>query len=162
MDVATLGSRKTRSLVAQAERLPLVPTVLMRVLGLDPGSERYFECLLVASEQDPTFAVRLIRLANAPASAPASAPSKPIVTIRQAVVRLGARECAGLATAVAVARGFVPGTAAYRNLWLHSVQAAVGERTITGLMLGASVSPEHASSSRRTVNLEILLPSQGS
>ncbi|MGA2711387.1 MAG: HDOD domain-containing protein, partial [Steroidobacteraceae bacterium] len=81
-------------LAAHAEQLPLLPTVVMRVLALDTHSDKYFEALLAVAEEDPTFAVRLIRLANAPRSAPA----KPIITIRQAVVRLGARECAGLVT----------------------------------------------------------------
>jgi len=84
----------------------------MRVLALDARSDQYFEALLAVAEEDPTFAVRLIRLANAPRSAPA----KPIITIRQAVVRLGARECAGLVTALAVSRVFVPTTAGQRNL----------------------------------------------
>jgi len=140
MDMATRGPGRVKSLVAQAEQLPLLPTVVMRVLRLDPAGERYFERLLAVAEEDPTFAVRLIRLANAPSSAPA----RPIVTVRQAVVRLGAKECAGLVTALAVARVFVPTTAAHRNLWLHSLQVAVASRVIAGLMTGASVSPEHA------------------
>src|SRR5271166_1047395 len=127
-------------LAAHAEQLPLLPTVVMRVLALDTRSDQYFEALLAVAEEDPTFAVRLIRLANAPSSAP----STPIVTIRQAVVRLGARECAGLVTTLAVARVFVPTTAGHRNLWLHSLQVAVAARVIAGLMTGASVSPEHA------------------
>lgn len=79
-------------LAAHAEQLPLLPTVVMRVLALDTRSDQYFEALLAVAEEDPTFAVRLIRLANAPRSAPA----KPIITIRQAVVRLGARGISGI------------------------------------------------------------------
>src|SRR5271167_3575799 len=97
---------KLKDLAAHADQLPLLPTVVLRVLRLDARSDRYFEELLAVAEEDPTFAVRLIRLSNAPTSAPA----KPIVTIRQAIIRLGARECAGLVTALAVSRIFVPAT----------------------------------------------------
>jgi putative nucleotidyltransferase with HDIG domain len=127
-------------LAAHAEQLPLLPTVVMRVLALDPRSDQYFEALLAVAEEDPTFAVRLIRLANAPTSAPA----KPIITIRQAVVRLGARECAGLVTALAVSRVFVPTTVGQRNLWRHALQVAVGARTITSLMTTPGVLPAQA------------------
>ena len=123
-----------RDLVAQTEQLPMLPSVVMRLLALDPRSDRYFETLLEVAEDDPTFAVRLIRLANAPTSAPRT----PIVSIRQAVVRLGAKECTGLVTAVAIARVFLPTTEDQRNLWLHSLQVAVAARAIAGLMSGVS------------------------
>ncbi len=131
---------KVRDLAARAEQLPLLPTVVLRVLRLDSGGDRYFEELLGLAEEDPTFAMRLVRLANAPASAP----SKPIVTIRQAVTRLGARECAGLVTALAVSRVFVPTTAAQRNLWLHALQTAVAARTIASLMVHPAIAPDQA------------------
>ncbi len=134
------GPAKVRDLAARAEQLPLLPTVVLRVLRLDSGSDRYFEELLALAEEDPTFALRLIRLANAPASAPA----RPIVTIRQAVTRLGARECAGLVTALAVSRVFVPTTTAQRNLWLHALQTAVASRTIASLMAHPPIAPDQA------------------
>jgi putative nucleotidyltransferase with HDIG domain len=137
---AAHGPARARNLAAQAEQLPLLPTVVIRVLQLDPGSDRYFEGLLAIAEEDPTFAVRLIRLANSPANAPV----KPIVTIRQAVVRLGARECAGLVTALAVSRVFVPTTVAQRNLWLHALQTAVAARVIANLLVERRVPPEQA------------------
>lgn len=73
-----------------------------------------------------------------------SAPSKPIVTVRQAVVRIGARECAGLVTAVAVSRVFIPRTRAQRNFWVHALQVAVGARTIAALSLAGGIHPGQA------------------
>lgn len=131
---------KMREIAVKAEQLPLLPTIVLRVLRLDPLSERYFEDLLGLAEEDPTFAVRLIRLANAPTSAPA----KPIVTIRLAVIRLGARECAGLVTALAVSRIFVPRTVAHRHLWLHALQTAVAARTIAAMRPSAAIAPDQA------------------
>ena len=140
MSASHRGPAKVRDLAARAEQLPLLPTVVLRVLRLDAGSDRYFEELLALAEEDPTFALRLIRLANAPASAPV----KPIVTIRQAVTRLGARECAGLVIALAVSRVFVPTTLAQRNLWLHALQVGVAARTIASLMVHPRVEPDQA------------------
>src|SRR5487761_2129065 len=131
---------KLRSLADSAGQLPLLPSIVLRVLQLDSSSDRSFEDLLRLAEEDPTFAVRLIRLANAPTSAPA----KPIVTIRQAVVRLGARECAGLVTALAISRVFVPTTTVHRQLWLHALQTAVAARTIASLMPKANIAPDQA------------------
>lgn len=131
---------KVRDLAAHADQLPLLPSVVVRVLALDSRSDRYFDELVALAEEDPTFAVRLIRVANAPLSAP----STPIVTVRQAVVRIGARECAALVTSVAVSRVFVPRTTAQRSLWVHALQVAVAARTIAGLSLGGALVPGHA------------------
>ena len=138
--VAPRDPAKMRDIAAGVEQLPLLPTIVLRVLRLSPRSDRYFEDLLGLAEEDPTFAVRLIRLANAPTSAPA----KPIVTIRQAVIRLGARECAGLVTALAVSRIFVPTTASHRHLWLHALQTAVAARTIARMLVGQKIPPDQA------------------
>lgn len=131
---------RARTLAARAEQLPLLPSVLLRVLALDPGGDDYFDGILGIAEQDPSFAARVIRLANAPMSAPA----KPIVSVRQAVVRLGARECATLATALAVARVFVPVTQGQRNLWVHALQVAVAARTIASLTATLRFAPDQA------------------
>ena len=82
MTSATDSTSKMRNLAALAEQLPLLPTVIKRVLAMNASADQYFEDLITLAEEDPTFAVRLIRIANAPWSAP----SKPIVTVRQAAV----------------------------------------------------------------------------
>jgi len=140
MTDVTAGASRVRDLAAHAEQLPLLPAVVMRVLALDPRNDRYFDDLVALAEEDPTFTVRLLRVANAPMSAP----TKPIVTVRQAVVRIGARECAGLVTSVAVSRVFIPRTSAQRNLWVHALQVAVAARTIAALSLAGRVHPGQA------------------
>lgn len=129
-----------RELAAHTEQLPLLPSVLLRVLSLDPSQEDFFDAILDVAEQDPTFAVRVIRLANAPTSAPV----RPITTVKQAVVRLGARECATLATALAVARVFIPATPGQKDLWRHALQVAVAARTIAALTATQKFAPDQA------------------
>ena len=131
---------KAGELAAHVGSLPLLPSVVMRVLALDSDSDRYFDELLAVVAQDPTLAVRLIRLANSAMSAP----GKPIVTLLQAAIRVGTRECAGLVTALAVSRVFIPRTQGQRDLWRHALQAAVCARTIVSRISGSRYTPDQA------------------
>ncbi|MDE2305329.1 MAG: HDOD domain-containing protein [Gammaproteobacteria bacterium] len=133
-------SQKEQRMVARVAQLPVLPSVVMQVMSLDSTDPGYFEDLVRIAEQDPTFAIRLLRVANAANSSP----TKPILTVRQAAIRIGSRECAGLITAMAVSKVFVPRTVAQRNLWVHSVQTAVASRTISKLMIRRTVAPDHA------------------
>jgi putative nucleotidyltransferase with HDIG domain len=114
--------------------------VLARIVALDPEGPSYFDQLVKLAEEDPNFAVRLLRLANAAASAPA----KPILTVRQAAVRVGARESASLVTSMSVSRVFVPRSTGQKNLWVHALQVAVTARTIASLAPAAHVAPDQA------------------
>lgn len=131
---------KERRLVERIAHLPLLPTVLVRILALDAEDPSYFDKLVKLAEEDPNFAVRLLRVANAAASAP----TKPVVTVRQAAIRIGARESAGLVTSMSVSRVFVPRSAGQRDLWIHSLQVAVGARTIASLAPAAHIPPDQA------------------
>jgi HD-like signal output (HDOD) protein len=51
-----------------------------------------------------------------------------IVSLEQAVTRLGTQRCAGLILALAVIKVFVPRSEAQRNLWIHSLQTALFAR----------------------------------
>lgn len=142
--MSTTAARSTpaavRDLAARATQLPLLPSVIVRVMALDPSRDDYFDAILGIAEEDPGFAVRVMRLANAATSAPAS----PIVDIRHAVVRVGARECATLVTALAVSRVFIPTTRSQRDLWLHALQVAVAARVIASLTATLRFAPEQA------------------
>ncbi len=140
MSGQTHGSAGMRSVASAVDQLPVLPSVVSRMLTLDPAAEGYFDAVLSIAEEDPTFAVRVIRLANSPTSAP----TKPIVSVRQAVVRLGARECAALVTALSVSRVFIPTTQGQRNLWVHALQTAVAARTIAAIPAARRCSPEQA------------------
>lgn len=106
------------------EELPVLPAVVSEVLSLDSDADDYFERVLSLAERDPPFAARVLRIANSPASAP----GRPIVSLRHAVTRIGARQCTELVLAMTVLRVFVPRSAAQRSLWLHAIQTALASR----------------------------------
>ncbi|MGB5257508.1 MAG: HDOD domain-containing protein, partial [Woeseiaceae bacterium] len=74
------------------DELPLLPQVLVRILQLDTESDSFFEEFGKLTKEDPAFAVRVITLANSAASAPAV----PVVSIRDALTRMGSHAIRGL------------------------------------------------------------------
>lgn len=104
--------------------LPLLPAVVVRMMGLTLDSDQLFEEVLEIASQDPSLALRVLRMANSAMSAPVS----PIETLERAVLRLGAAHVAELVTAAAVTRVFVPRTLGERNLWHHAIEVATASR----------------------------------
>jgi HD-like signal output (HDOD) protein len=117
---------RAREIALQVDTLPLLPSVLVRVLSLDPESDAYFDQLVELASREPNLAVRLLRYANSAMSAP----GRPIHTLQQAAMRIGTQECTHLVTALAVARVFVPSTPAQRDLWRHSLLVAHCSRLV--------------------------------
>ncbi|MAF83436.1 MAG: HDOD domain-containing protein [Gammaproteobacteria bacterium] len=130
--------------IAELERkpdeLPLLPTVVARLLALRSHDDDYFDQILILAQEDPPFALRLIKLANSAFSAPAEA----ITSLEGAIVRLGSQHIANLSTSMAVTRVFLPTTQGERNLWAHSIQAAVAARIIANLNEDLKVQPDQA------------------
>ncbi len=133
----SLGHREGRSpeaTLSEIERslndLPMLHSVVAKLLALDRESDTFFDDVVELSEEDPPFAIRIIRLANSAAYAPA----QPISVIRDAVARLGAQQIVGVSTAMAVARVFVPTTASDRFLWTHALEVACWARHIARLL----------------------------
>jgi len=122
------------------EELPLLPSIIVRLMALDTTDEHYFEHVLELSQSDPTFALRVIRLSNSPISAPIS----PITNLRDAIARLGVKTVTDLVTSVAAMRVFVPNTQGEKNLWIHSVQVAVGAQHIAQANPSLGIDPEQA------------------
>jgi putative nucleotidyltransferase with HDIG domain len=118
---------RARAIAARVETLPLLPGVVTRLLSLDPASDEYFNDLIAIASSEPNFAIRVLRCANSAASAP----GRPITSLMQAAYRIGTERCGQLATAVAVARVFVPRTREQRELWAHSLRVASLSRLIT-------------------------------
>jgi len=108
------------------EELPVLPGVVMRMMGLSPESDQFFEEVLNIASEDPGLALRVIRTANSPMSAPRS----PVETIEGAIARLGANHVAELVTTVAIARVFVPRSSGETELWLHAIEVATACRAI--------------------------------
>ena len=85
------------------DELPVLPSVVVRLMSLTPESEKFFEEVLTVASEDPGLALRVIRTANSPMSAPRS----PITSLEAAVARLGANHIADLevlAEAIALAK----------------------------------------------------------
>jgi len=120
--------------------LPLLPSFIVRLLALDANDDNYFEQVLELSEQDPTFALSVIRLSNSVVSSPIS----PIVTLRDAVTRLGVKAVANLVTSMSAMRVFIPTTQGEKNLWVHSLQVAVCARVIARTANDLKINPEQA------------------
>jgi HD-like signal output (HDOD) protein len=102
------------------DELPVLPGVVVRLMGLSPESDQLFEEVLNIASEDPALALRVIRTANSPLSAPRS----PVETIEGAIARLGANHVAELVTTVAIARVFVPRSPGETELWLHAIEVA--------------------------------------
>ncbi|MGB5334284.1 MAG: HDOD domain-containing protein [Woeseiaceae bacterium] len=122
------------------DELPLLPQVLVRILQLDTESDSFFEEFGKLTKEDPAFAVRVITLANSAASAPAV----PVVSIRDALTRMGSHAIRGLVASLAVQRVFLPTKPNEVGLWQHSVYAAFAAAKIAELIPDIQVDPAEA------------------
>lgn len=120
--------------------LPVLPQVLVKILQLDPTSERYFEEFGKLAKEDPAFAVKVIALANSAASAPAV----PIMTIRDALTRMGAQSIRSLVASLAVQRVFMPSKPNEVRLWEHSVYTAFAAAQIAEVAPALEIDPAEA------------------
>ena len=116
-------------MVHKIDELPLLPQVLVRVMQLDASRDSYFEEFETLAREDPTLAVRVVALANSAALAPL----EPIVTIKEALARIGTVRVRNLVIALGVQRVFMPADASQTRLWRHSVNAAVAAERIAQL-----------------------------
>ena len=122
------------------QELPLVPAVVAHLLALDTDQDNYFEAVLALAQEDPALALHIIKLSNGAKDAPI----EPIVSLREAVVRIGTRNIASLITSMAVIKVFTPTTFAEKNLWLHAIQVAVTARVVACTTTAFKVNPEQA------------------
>lgn len=113
-------------LLKKVDTLPVLPRVLSQLLELDPSAPTWFDDLVKIVEAEPSYAIRLIGAANSMASHAVT----PISRIRDAVVRLGAREVSNLAISMSVVRVFVPRNDWERGLWTHALEVAAVARAL--------------------------------
>ncbi len=128
------------TLERKMQDLPLLPAVVARLLALDSDHDDYFDEVLALAQEDPAFALRIIKLSNGAKDAPV----EPIVSLREAVVRIGTRNIASLITSMAVINVFTPTTHSEKNLWLHAIQVAVTARVVACTTSAFTVNPEQA------------------
>ena len=113
--------------VLQAEILPSLPAVAVKVLALDPDLAAADLARVIA--QDAPLSARILKAANSPLYAPAS----PVGNIKRAIILLGNRQVRTLALAFSL----VPLQNArldFTRFWQHSLATAVGTRRLLKLM----------------------------
>ncbi len=119
------------------DELPLLPQVLVRILQLDPNGDNYFEEFGKLTKEDPAFAVRVIALANSSASSPVA----PVVSIREALTRMGVGTIRSLVASLAVQRVFLPTKPNEISLWQHSVFTAFAAAKLAEVLPDLKVDP---------------------
>ncbi len=112
MDQHTLDNKITE--------LPMLPTVVVNLMTLSVEDERYFDKVLELAERDPLLALKIIKISNLVKNSSV----KPVLNLKEAIVRLGVNEIHGLVASIAVTKVFVPNSPAEKRLWHHSIQVA--------------------------------------
>lgn len=125
---------------AEIDALPTLPAVVSELMGLDISDENYFDKVQRLAENDPTFAIRLIRQANTVQNASLTQ----ISSLEQAITRIGTRQIKGLITTFSIAKIFIPSNKSESSLWEHSVEVAVAARAIAAMDNQIQIDPEQA------------------
>jgi putative nucleotidyltransferase with HDIG domain len=123
-----LQTRTIASLEARLEHIALLPAVIARLAALDLNSPSATEEVVALICSDPPLALRLMRLANSQVHA-----TRGIGAIPEAILRVGIDNLANMILALSVVEVFVPHTRGQRNLWIHSIQAALVARRLAVL-----------------------------
>jgi HD-like signal output (HDOD) protein len=134
------SDRRLQDMQRHISDLPVLPTLVGRLVTLDMTSEGAFDEVVEIAEEEPTFTVRILALANSALFAP----NQEILNIRQAVSRVGACRIAELCTSMALLRAFSPTSDEERGLWKHALQTAVAARHIASASPVCSAEPQDA------------------
>ena len=129
-DGASSAAVALDDMLSKVDDLPMLPQVLVRIMQLNPEAEDYFETFENLVKDDPPFAVKVITVANSAAFAPVN----PIVTIHNALTRLGSVTVRNLVASLAVQRVFMPTKENEIRLWEHSIKVAVASQAIARLL----------------------------
>ncbi len=109
--------------------LPLLPDAVMQILSLCNSPDSSASALSAALHRDPALAGHIIRVTNSPAYYPGT----PIVSLQQAIGRLGQRTIAEIAVGISV-KGSVMNLPAFgvemALLWKHAAAAGAWSREI--------------------------------
>jgi putative nucleotidyltransferase with HDIG domain len=116
--------------LTEGVELPVLPSILAKMVQLNPDAANYFDELVELAESDPLFAVRALRLAGSARYARRAQPR----SIRGAIAVLGSQTTRQLLVSFAITQVFVPRTEEECSLWLHSLQVADAARLVAELM----------------------------
>lgn len=139
MEPARTPALSSEELERRLRKLPMLPAVFGELIGLDASADDYGARVGEIAGREPGLAGRLLSVANGAVLAPASQ----ITTLRDALVRLGARRVSTLISSFAMMKVFVPTTQAQRDLWRHAAQTAVAAQEIATAS-GWDVAPQTA------------------
>lgn len=121
------------ALTRSAQHIEALPASVSRLMALTRGDSWSLHDVEQIVRLDQALTLRLLRAANSAASASAV----PIVTVREAIVRLGVRSLLSLAMAVGVQKRFARGLPEYGlsegELWRHSVASALAAEILPTL-----------------------------
>ena len=134
-----LASAKQR-LEQHLKDVPVLPTVLAKLMALDANSDAHFEEMLRLIEAEPNFSARLLAAANSAASAPRN----PITSVRSAFLRLGSVPATNLVLSVAVTQMLPPRDASEKGVWRHCLDTAVTARHFAAAWGDPELDPEVA------------------
>ncbi len=122
------------------DTLPVLPTVVSKLMALDRARPDYFEQVLGLLEADPTYAARILAAANSAADAPRAR----ITSVRRALTTLGSAKASDTILTVAISRMFVPRDDWEKSLWRHSLQVAIALRTLVHASPRADIRTDEA------------------
>jgi putative nucleotidyltransferase with HDIG domain len=132
---AHVGTERTRrKLQGLADRIPPLPEVVMRTLGLLDQPDAEAAAIEAVIQHDPVLVGKLLMLVNSPLFAM----NREISTIREGVVLLGLAPLRGMLLAYSAGQMMIADYSCYghssRGLWSHSVAVAAGARCLGGIM----------------------------
>ena len=135
-----MDSQTLEDLKRKIVKLPPLSTVVTRLLALNPDNDDFFESVLALAKEDPTFTLRIIKLSNSAINTPV----EEIMGIKEAIVRIGTSQIAGLIASMAMTEVFIPTSQWQKNLWRHAIQVAVISRVLACATTAFTVNPEQA------------------
>jgi HD-like signal output (HDOD) protein len=131
-DIAQLVRAALAERLAAGIELPLLPQVASQVVSLAGSDKADAGQLSALIHRDPALAGHVLRIANSPAYMP----KMPIVSLQQAVARLGLNLVTEIALAASVQSGTfrVPGyEAVLKQLWQHALASGAFAKEIARL-----------------------------
>ncbi len=122
------------------EQLPMLPEIVRELMALRQDSPDYFDQVARALHADPAFATRVLQYANSAALGAA----RPITTLHEAMLRVGARGAVDLILAHSAAQLLAPRSDWESSLWKHSVDVAWLMRKLSVLAVEYRGEPDEA------------------
>jgi putative nucleotidyltransferase with HDIG domain len=129
-----------KEIKARLKNVPALPIAILQLISLDLTAPGAFDKIVKVAEEDPPLTSKLLALAYSAGFAP----TVEIVSIRQAVSRIGAKRLAELIVTMALTQIFEPRTADEKTLWAHSILTAIAARHLATTQSEGKVDPQAA------------------